>query len=78
MAVTVLPKLIKKTESIDLNVRHGAILAIGETIYALSQTKLPNGKYYYHIQQYALFISQLPPTSNIVPDFLAFTHLLLK
>lgn len=44
MAVTVLPKLLKKTESIDLNVRHGAILAIGETIYALSQTKLPNGK----------------------------------
>ncbi|XP_072939375.1 tubulin-specific chaperone D [Epargyreus clarus] len=44
VATTVLPKLIKNTESIDLNVRHGAILAIGEVIYALSQTKLSNGK----------------------------------
>lgn len=40
VATTVLPKLVEKTESIDLNVRHGAILAIGEAIYALSQTKL--------------------------------------
>uniref|UniRef100_A0A2A4J981 Tubulin-specific chaperone D n=1 Tax=Heliothis virescens TaxID=7102 RepID=A0A2A4J981_HELVI len=44
VATVVLPKLVKKTESIDLNVRHGAILAIGETIYALSQSRLPNGK----------------------------------
>ncbi|CAH0702962.1 unnamed protein product [Spodoptera exigua] len=44
VATVVLPKLVKKTESIDLNVRHGAILAIGESIYALSQAKLPNGK----------------------------------
>ncbi|KAJ8733225.1 hypothetical protein PYW08_001523 [Mythimna loreyi] len=44
VAKEVLPKLVKKTESIDLNVRHGAILAIGEAIYALSQAKLSNGK----------------------------------
>ncbi|CAD0197479.1 unnamed protein product [Chrysodeixis includens] len=44
VATTVLPKLVKKTESIDLNVRHGAILAVGEAICALSQAKLPNGK----------------------------------
>ncbi|CAK1546044.1 unnamed protein product [Leptosia nina] len=44
MATIVLPKLVQKTESIDLNVRHGAILAIGEVIYALSQAKLPNGQ----------------------------------
>ncbi|XP_063893170.1 tubulin-specific chaperone D [Helicoverpa armigera] len=43
VATVVLPKLVKKTESIDLNVRHGAILAIGEAIYALSQSTLPNG-----------------------------------
>lgn len=44
VACEVLPKLIKKTESIDLNVRHGAILGIGESIYALSQTTLPDGE----------------------------------
>ncbi|KAG6450915.1 hypothetical protein O3G_MSEX006842 [Manduca sexta] len=44
VATVILPKLVTKTESIDLNVRHGAILAIGETFYALSQTTLPNGK----------------------------------
>lgn len=43
VATVVLPKLIHKTESIDLNVRHGAILAIGESIYALSRVKLSNG-----------------------------------
>ncbi|CAG9559959.1 unnamed protein product [Danaus chrysippus] len=43
VAKEVLPKLVKKTESIDLNVRHGAILGIGEAIYALSQTELPDG-----------------------------------
>lgn len=44
VATSVLPKLVEKTKSIDLNVRHGAILAIGEAIYALSQTKLSDGK----------------------------------
>ncbi|XP_046963089.1 tubulin-specific chaperone D [Vanessa cardui] len=44
VAQEILPKLIKKTESIDLNVRHGAILGIGEAIHALSQTILPNGQ----------------------------------
>lgn len=44
VATVVLPKLVEKTESIDLNVRHGAILAIGEATYALSQIKLSDGK----------------------------------
>ncbi|KAF9823451.1 hypothetical protein SFRURICE_008903 [Spodoptera frugiperda] len=35
VATVVLPKLVKKTESIDLNVRHGAILAIGKTADSL-------------------------------------------
>ncbi|KAJ2952117.1 hypothetical protein O0L34_g4387 [Tuta absoluta] len=43
VATVVLPKLVDKTESIDLNVRHGAILGIGEAILALSQTKLADG-----------------------------------
>ncbi|XP_045513668.1 tubulin-specific chaperone D [Pieris brassicae] len=43
MATIVLPKLVQKTESMDLNLRHGAILAIGEVINALSEAKLPNG-----------------------------------
>ncbi|KAB0802179.1 hypothetical protein PPYR_04365 [Photinus pyralis] len=37
MVQTVLGNLFKKTESIDLNRRHGAVLAIGEIIYALSK-----------------------------------------
>ncbi|XP_049869882.1 tubulin-specific chaperone D [Pectinophora gossypiella] len=44
VATVVLPKLVSKTESIDLNVRHGAILGIGEAILALSQTELADGK----------------------------------
>ncbi|KAL0832793.1 hypothetical protein ABMA28_000957 [Loxostege sticticalis] len=44
VATVVLPKLVEKTESIDLNMRHGAILAIEEAIYALSQIKLSEGK----------------------------------
>ncbi|CAH2247306.1 jg15470 [Pararge aegeria aegeria] len=44
VATEVLPKLVKKTESIDLNIRHGAILGIGEAIYALSQAELPDGR----------------------------------
>ncbi|CAG4992849.1 unnamed protein product [Parnassius apollo] len=44
VATVVLPKLIAKTESIDLNVRHGAILGIGEAILALSQAKLADGR----------------------------------
>ncbi|XP_041970319.1 tubulin-specific chaperone D isoform X1 [Aricia agestis] len=43
VATEVLPKLLRKIESIDLNVRHGAILAIGEVIHALSLCKLDNG-----------------------------------
>ncbi|XP_013165027.1 PREDICTED: tubulin-specific chaperone D [Papilio xuthus] len=44
VATEVLPKLVTKTGSIDLNVRHGAILGIGEAILALSRTKLHDGK----------------------------------
>ncbi|XP_066141125.1 tubulin-specific chaperone D [Euwallacea fornicatus] len=32
----VLPKLFEKTESIDLNCRHGAVIAVGQIVYALS------------------------------------------
>ncbi|VVD01854.1 unnamed protein product [Leptidea sinapis] len=44
VATEILPKLVKKTESIDLNIRHGAILAVGEVIHALSQVRQPNGE----------------------------------
>ncbi|KAK4882052.1 hypothetical protein RN001_005371 [Aquatica leii] len=37
MIKTVLPALLEKTTSIDLNIRHGAVLAIGETVYAISK-----------------------------------------
>lgn len=37
MATTVLEKLINYTKSIDLNARHGSVIAIGEIIYALSK-----------------------------------------
>lgn len=36
MAEIILPKLLKMTLSIDLNARHGSILAIGEVLLALS------------------------------------------
>ncbi|XP_063533150.1 tubulin-specific chaperone D [Cydia strobilella] len=45
VATVVLPQLVKKTDSIDLNVRHGAILAIGEAYHALSQAQLANGNF---------------------------------
>lgn len=35
VANTVLPALLQKTKSIDLNCRHGSVIAIGEVIYAL-------------------------------------------
>jgi hypothetical protein len=38
MVSTVLPALFEKTTSIDLNSRHGAVLAIGEIVHALSIT----------------------------------------
>lgn len=37
MIDVVLPELFKKIESIDLNCRHGSVLATGEIIYALSK-----------------------------------------
>lgn len=33
----VLPVLLDKTTSIDLNCRHGSVIAIGEVVYALSK-----------------------------------------
>ncbi|GBP53509.1 Tubulin-specific chaperone D [Eumeta japonica] len=45
VASVVLPQLVKMTESIDLNIRHGAILAIGESVYGLSLVKMANGKH---------------------------------
>ncbi|XP_068082742.1 tubulin-specific chaperone D [Anabrus simplex] len=36
MSKTVLPILLDKTKSIDLSTRHGAVLAIGEIVHALS------------------------------------------
>lgn len=33
----VLPKLLEKTSSIDINQRHGAVLAIGEIVLKLKQ-----------------------------------------
>ncbi|CAH1996514.1 unnamed protein product [Acanthoscelides obtectus] len=38
MIETALPNLFEKTTSIDLNSRHGATIAIGEVIHALSKT----------------------------------------
>lgn len=35
MATDILPKLITKTSSIDINERHGTVLAIGEIIAKL-------------------------------------------
>jgi len=37
MAQTVIPKLLEKTKSIDLNARHGAVLAIAELLPALAE-----------------------------------------
>ncbi|CAG9762163.1 unnamed protein product [Ceutorhynchus assimilis] len=37
----ILPSLLEKTTSIDLNNRHGAVIAIGQIIYALSKDNLP-------------------------------------
>lgn len=37
MAVQILPKLFEKTSSIDINQRHGTVLAIGEIVSKLKQ-----------------------------------------
>lgn len=36
MLEIILPTLIQKTNSIDVNVRHGSIISVGEVVYALS------------------------------------------
>lgn len=40
MVNSVLPQLFKKAISIDLNSRHGAVIAIGEIFYSLSKVAL--------------------------------------
>lgn len=42
MIEIVLPVLFEKTNSIDLNCRHGATLAVGEVIHALSRISQDN------------------------------------
>ncbi|XP_026481813.1 tubulin-specific chaperone D [Ctenocephalides felis] len=44
MSSKVLPELFRKTETINVNSRHGAILAIGEVIYAFSIIAAQEGK----------------------------------
>lgn len=39
----ILPDLFEKTNSIDINMRHGAVLAIGEVVLALSEFEVANG-----------------------------------
>lgn len=39
----VLPELFNKSSSIDLNCRHGSVLAIGEVLYALSNVAKTKG-----------------------------------
>lgn len=60
MVSTVLPTLFKKTTSIDLNSRHGAVLAIGEIIYALS--KLPK-------DQTIEDVLNMREIENLIPEF---------
>lgn len=48
MAESVLPLLFTKTDSIDINMRHGAVLAIGEIVLSLSEIEKEedlSGKY---------------------------------
>lgn len=45
MAETVLPILFKKTDSIDVNLRHGSIISIGEVAISLSELEKQNGKF---------------------------------
>lgn len=48
MAESVLPMLFTKTDSIDINMRHGAVLAIGEIVLSLSEIEKEedlSGKY---------------------------------
>lgn len=43
MANEVLPKLFEKTSSIDINERHGTVLAIGEIVVKLRQIEHEKG-----------------------------------
>ena len=61
MVETVLPILFDKTESIDLNCRHGSLLAIGHIIHALS--KLENNEHS------KLSHSLLLKVGNVIPQF---------
>ena len=42
--VSVLPELIKKCVSMDLSLRHGAILSAGEVVHALAKLAWLEGK----------------------------------
>lgn len=44
MVCVVLPKLFEMTTSIDINQRHGTVLAIGEIILRLKQLEIEIGK----------------------------------
>uniref|UniRef100_A0A6P7FPZ1 Tubulin-specific chaperone D n=1 Tax=Diabrotica virgifera virgifera TaxID=50390 RepID=A0A6P7FPZ1_DIAVI len=37
MVLSVLPSLLEKTNTIDLNARHGSVISIGEVLYAISK-----------------------------------------
>ncbi|XP_030759284.1 tubulin-specific chaperone D [Sitophilus oryzae] len=56
MVAKVLPILFRKTETIDLNCRHGAVLAIGEIIHALSKIS-------------PLSDNHLQSVKNLIPQF---------
>lgn len=63
MLSTVLPELFKKANSIDLNCRHGSVLAIGEVLHALSLLRT-NG-----ISDIIIPEILLEKTKNIIPQF---------
>lgn len=44
IASQVLPKLFEKTSSIDINQRHGTVLAIGEIVLKLKQVEQSTGE----------------------------------
>lgn len=45
MANNILPKLFSKTKSIDINERHGTVLAIGEIVAELNMIEIEHNLY---------------------------------
>lgn len=43
MSSHILPSMFDKTTSIDVNLRHGSVLAIGEIVLSLSELEAPDG-----------------------------------